>query len=205
MKRLFLASTAALVGLLSTQSAHATTVTALLNVDNAYNISISTDDSVAGTSFGSGANWVATYSHSTSLTDGVTNYLHIRAVDQGGIAGMLASFSLSDTDFAFANGTQSLLSGEAGLQVSTSGWSGYGATTDLGHNGIGPWGTRSGNSAQARWVWSSDAHNDNLVYFSAAINYVAQDMSAVPVPASLPLIVGGLALLGGLSTRRKKG
>jgi hypothetical protein len=183
------------VALLSSTAAYATTVTSILNVDNKFTAYISTDDSVAGTQFSNGQNWPAAISGTAALTDGVTNYLHILAEDLGGIAMLLGTFTLSDANFSFANGLQIMLSGDAGLEVSTTGWGSYGATTDLGPNGTSPWGTR-GPSLDADYVWSADAQNDNLVYFSAAISY---DVATVPVPAALPLLalgLGGLGLLG---------
>lgn len=120
-------------------TAQATVLTAATNIDNGYEIFISTDDSAAGTSFGSGVDWPTTFVNSTTLTSGVTNFLHIRAFDLGGIAMLLGEFTLSDANFEFANGTQSMLSGDAGLLVSEIGFgSGYSAITDLGINGTSP-------------------------------------------------------------------
>jgi MSHA biogenesis protein MshQ len=169
----------------------ATTLTAATSIDNGYEIFISTDDSVAGTLFGSGENWPTTFTDvSPNLTAGVTNYLHIRAYDLGGIAMLIGQFSLSDSNFEFFNGTQTMLTGDAGLQVSVTGFgSGYSATTDQGPDGTSPWGFRPGIDNSARFVWSSDPDGDDEVYFSAVIN-----ATTVPEPAALALF--GLGLLG---------
>lgn len=192
----------ALTGLaiLAGSTASATTLTTFLNVDNQFTAYISIDDTVQGTQFSSGTHWPTGNAGSTTLTDGVTNYLHIFAEDLGGIAALLGSFSLSDTDFSFANGTQSLVSGDAGLTVSETGWGAYGATSTIGSNGISPWGFRSGHNPAAQWVWSNDPDGDNTVYFSAAISY---DIASVPLPAGLPLLAFGLGAFGLAAKRRK--
>jgi MSHA biogenesis protein MshQ len=138
-----------------TGAASATTLTSSLNVDNAYEAYISTDDGVAGAIYGSGASWPTTFIQtSAALTPGVVHYLHIKAWDLGPPAALLGQFTLSDSHFAFGNGTQSLLSGSPDLLVSKTGWGGYGPTTDKGANGVGPWGFMPMVDSAARWVWS---------------------------------------------------
>src|SRR5512138_2673411 len=73
---------AAIAGL--SGNALATLLTADMTVDNAFNLNVSTDDTVAGTLVGSGNNWGAVYTIANiPLTPGVTNYIHVAAADFG--------------------------------------------------------------------------------------------------------------------------
>lgn len=201
MTRLFLGAVA-MAAALSATSAAATTLTTVLNVDNQFQLYISTDDTVQGTQFGGGTDWPTAYTASTTLTDGVTNYLHIAAQDLGGIAALLGTFSLSDSDFSFSNGLQTLLSGEGGLQVSETGWGNYQAVTTIGSNGIAPWGFRPEHDASAIWVWSDDPNGDDNVYFTAEISYDAAP--AVPLPAGFPLLAAGLGVMAWTGRKKSK-
>lgn len=201
--------TAAAVSLLGLLPAKATTLTYSLNVDNAFTAYISTDNSVAGTNIGSGSMWPTTYSASATLIDGVTNYLHIAAVDFARPAMLLGLFTLSDSDFAFANGTQRMVSGDPGLTVSDNGWSAFTATANLGPNGTSPWGLR-GPAADARYVWHQNPAT-SVAYFTAMLSYQGPPVtetpspSQVPLPAGLPLILTGLLGLGVLRRRQANG
>ncbi len=187
-----------------------TTLTGSANVDNEYVAYISTDDSVLGTVIGSGTDWQVNTNFSGSLTNGVTNYLHLVAVNladgangAGGPGGFLGSFSLSGTDFVFGNGGTTLLTGDTSLVQNTTGFGdAYFATVDEGVNGVGPWGFRAGYGADApHWVWNHDSTqgetDSNTVYFSAAIT------AAVPEPESYAMLLGGLGLLAFMARRRK--
>jgi len=180
---------------------HATVLTGGLNVDNAFQAYVSTDDNVQGSLIGSGANWPSTIGATTSLLSGQNYFLHIAAQDHGGIAGFLGDFSLAGADHLFANGSNFIATNTTDWMVSTTGWSGYSSVTDLGLNGVGPWGFRTGVVSTANWIWSSDAHNDNSVYFTLAINAV-NNSNAVPEPSVIALF--GLGFLGlGFASRRK--
>jgi hypothetical protein len=169
-------------------SASATMLNAAMTVDNAFSAYTSTSDSVPGTLFLSGNNWGATYYGSATLANGVTNYLHIYGEDYGVIAAFIGQFTLSDGSFAFGNSTSTLLTNTSEWVVSaTTFGSNYSAPTDFGVNGSSPWGTRTGISAAARWIWRA-ANPSSPAYFSAPIYYV-------PEPAGLAaFLVGGTIL-----------
>ncbi len=200
---------------ISCVGASATTISGSLTVDNAFYLYISTSDSTLGTLITSGNNWGVTTSFSgLTLTPGTTYYLHIEGINTGGPNGFLGEFTLSDSNFQFANGTQSLL-------TDTANWTGtynnanadptlvqpwvqpLGNVSSYGTNGASPWGTRPGISGSAQWIWPTDSTTCQTctVDFSTIITYNGPN-SAVPEPSSLMLLAsGGLGLLGTL--RRK--
>jgi hypothetical protein len=125
---------------------------------------------VLGTLVSSGNSWPTTFTLSSALTAGVTNYLHIEAINYGGPAIFIGDFTLSDTGFKFANGSQTLL-------TDTTDWSGSynngnsdpsqqqtwiqptGGVTSFGTNGAGPWGTLSNISSSAQFIWPDDSNS----------------------------------------------
>ena len=122
-------------------SASATSLSAILTSDNAFTAYVSTDDSVEGTEFASGHNWPQQFTGSIELTPGVTNYLHIKAFNDGGPSMFIGSFTLSDSNARFANGTQSLVTNTTEWQGNLTGFGGaYTAPVDLGGDGTSPWG-----------------------------------------------------------------
>ncbi|OWY29830.1 PEP-CTERM sorting domain-containing protein [Herbaspirillum robiniae] len=183
--------------------ANATTISSTLNADNIFQLYVSTSNNTLGTLVGSGDTWGNTYNFTSQLTAGVTNFLHIVVNNVGGPGGLLGAFTLSDTSFVFANGTQTLLTGDAGITQNLSGFGSAGnATVSEGANGVGPWGTRSGyDQLVPQWIWnyySNNGDDRNTVYFSASILVP----SAVPEPGSIALL--GLGLLALLAWRKRK-
>lgn len=198
--------------------AQATSISASMTVDNAFYAYISTDDSVRGTLIGSGNNWPTTFGFSGALTSGVNNYLHIVAINYGGPGAFIGQFSLSDTAFKFANGTQSLLThatnttdwrvryASSNGTVAEQPWvmpNGTDTVFSLGLDGTSPWGFRPGISDAAAFIWGSTANslcattgNHCTVSFSTTIF-----ADAVPAPVSLALVGLGLIGLGALRRR----
>jgi PEP-CTERM motif len=86
----------------------ADTVTSSIRVDDAFAFYLSTSDSVAGTYIGNAYDWSNHYNFETLLTPNVTNYLHVIAYNSGGATGFDGNFTLSGTNFYFANGAQTL-------------------------------------------------------------------------------------------------
>lgn len=198
-KSLLLSSTLACVAILAASGASATQLTAKTNVDNGYQIYLSTDDSVQGNVFGSGNNWGITFTDTTSLTAGTDYFLHIYAYDQGGIAGFLGDFSLTGSDHAFSNTLTTLTSNTSNWNGNNSGWGAANSPlVNLGANGVGPWGFRPAVSGSANWIWAGNANSNDIAYFSTKIS--AQN--TVPEPTSILLF--GLGFLGLALMRKTK-
>jgi len=183
-------------------SAFSSTLTMNLNVDNAFDVYISTSDAVLGTLVGSGTNWPTTNTFSTVLTPAVTNYIHIVAVNSGGPGGFLGDFSISDNLFQFVNSTQSLLTNAAEWNFSDTGFGGaYTSSVGEGPNGVGPWGNISGVNSNAEWIWDPANCGSCTVYFQTAITPNA--VSATPEPTTPLLLAGGIAVLWRKARRKK--
>lgn len=198
---------ALLAALISMSPVQATTLSGTLTADNAFSAYLSTNDAVLGTLIASGADWTQDFSISpTVLTPGVTHYLHVVAQDLGEIFMFMGQFSLSDGNFEFANSTQSLLTNTTDWNANL--YSGVwfapsGTPQSFGTNPPGccgnPWGRAT--MIGAEFIWASGGFPFSAAAFSTAI---IPDAAAVPLPATLPLFVTGLAALSLLARRRKK-
>lgn len=179
-----------------TVSAFATDLSMSATADDAFVAYVSTSANSVGGSFLSGNSWGSTFSGTTTLTPGVTNYLHVDAFDVAGAPSMfIAQLGLSDASFWFDNNSQSALTGDAGWTASTVSFGGTPIGIDiLGPNGSSPWGSRAGIDANADFVWTQGAVSDHR-FFTLKIN-----TSSVPEPASILSIGLGLAVL----IRRRK-
>ncbi len=171
-----------------------------ISMDNGYEVYLATSDSDQGISFGSGNDWTTTFQNSAALLTGVDYYLHVRGYDQGGIAGFLGEFSLTGLGHVFSNNSSSLTTNTIDWKTNNTGWgqSYLASVTNLGTNGVSPWGARPNIASAATWIWAGDANTQDLAYFSTKISAV----SAVPVPAAVWMFGTGLGLLS-LNARRK--
>ncbi len=150
-------------------------------VDNLYSIYVTTDDNSEGTQFGSGNNWTLAQNHTTSLTPGVINYIHVKADDVGGPEFFLGDFSLTG-GFKFANGTQSAKSNATDWKVSSGGWSGYGTPLELSAgNSHGIWGSIGGISSGAKYIWSNpwNTAGYDTRYFTIAVYPVTNPSNVI--------------------------
>lgn len=191
---------------LALSTAHgSTSLSSAVTADNEFKEYLSSSLSLSGaTLLNSGNSWGSDYIANTSLSISSPAYLIIEAKNQGGPGAILGSFSLSDANFQFGNGGQSIKTGD-------SGWTMYvGSLTSTpvsivpeGLNGIAPWGNHPAIDANASWVW----------YYESAHPVWGSDLSTVYLvttltPANVPLPAAvwlmGTVLMGFLGLQRRK-
>lgn len=208
----------AVAGLVTFSSvrADATSLGGKLTADNLFVAFLSTDDSDAGTQIATGNNFGVQYTFNQSLAAGTTYYLHIVGVNQDGNPhnpesgnpdGMIGWFTLSDANFAFANGTQTLgteATANWRSKILAGGWTTPDGTpvfrSDNGPNGFG-WPIFP-EMLTADWIWGPNPETVGRALFSTTI--VPLTTSEVPIPPAAMLFASALGILGLLQRRRRK-
>jgi hypothetical protein len=185
---------ASLLALTVASAAYATELSFNATCDNGFYMYLSTDPNVQGTQIAYHNDWFTAYSATVTLNPG-TQYLQVYGFDEGGPAGFIGDFSLSDANFHFANGTQSLLTNATDWFVSATA---FGATPnvatgyDLNNGTSSVWTVVSGIDANARWIWTADNNGNDYAYISTPIY-----STAVPLPPAVLLLGSGLIGLVG--------
>jgi len=200
---------AAIIALLAAFNAHAaTTLSGDLTADDSFTAYLSTDDSVLGGLIASGASWPTTFSFAgAALAPGVTNYLHVIAIDGGAPHMFVGDFTLSAADYQFVNGSQT-------LETNTTDWkslrgTGIAWTTPTGtpiplgfNSGGAVWSGRASIPGTAEFIWAAGATDPagEVAFFSTPITFTA----AIPEPSTYALMLAGLGFVGFVANRRRK-
>lgn len=180
MNRGFVGALAAVVGVGSSALAQVT-LTGFATADNAFQASISTSPTSAGTPWFSGNNWPSTFSSSIDVSAPGTYFLQVAAQDFGRPEMFLAQFLMSG-DGAFSNGGQVLVTNATDWVVSNSGL-GVDTTAPLvvGNNGAGPWGFFPQMGPDAQFLWSPQY--TGVAYFTATFTVAPAPGAAVALGA----------------------
>lgn len=206
--RRWLSALAGLAALSVAGPASATTISGSMTADDSFTAYLSTSDASLGTPIASGSNWGFPYSFSTvSLTPGQNYYLHIEAYDAAPPGGFIGSFTLSDSGFAFVNGSQTLDTNTTDWvgNINTGSWSApSGTIVDFGGNGVGPWNRYPSIDGAALWIRPSDSLSDGGACALCTVDLSTEIISAatsMPEPASWVLMA---TALGGLGMVRRR-
>jgi hypothetical protein len=154
----------------------AMSVSANITSNDTFYLYVSQDESEEGTLVGKGQGWASIHSINAALVPGVTNYIHVKCIDnKGPVAAFIADFTLNDPDFHFTDGTQKITTCEDHWQVYVDKFNGEpGSVVSIGKNGLGSWSTRFGIDLEANWIWTQRGEKGTR-YFSTPVYY-----SAVP-------------------------
>ncbi len=178
------------------------TVNAHITADDSYELYFSLDENEAGFLVGSGSGWETPEDFTFLIPMFEPVYFHIVG-HNGGVSpsGVLAQFEL--TDATYADSGDSLLITDGAWDASTVGFSGaMSAATDLGANGISPWGTRPGYDTTdvPHWIWLGSGNRP-----AGEAVFLSFQLTAVPEPSTLAMLLGlgGFGLWTLIRRRRK--
>lgn len=194
---------AIVVGLAASLGAQAASLQGVLTADDFATVYLSTD-LVADASdlvLDKTTTWQTVQSFAdVALTPGQDHYLLVSVRNSfGGMAGLIGDFSIDGSGFAFAGGGTTLSTDALAWTVNASGFGMPGTTPHvIGPNGVSPWGTISGISSGAQFIWSDSQFAPGGEAF-----FVTRIAAAVPEPGTWALWTAGLALMGGLAARRR--
>ncbi len=152
-------------------------VSANITSNDTFYLYVSQEESEEGTLVGKGQGWASIHSINAALIPGVTNYIHVKCIDnKGPVAAFIADFTLNDPDFHFMDGTQRILTSEDHWLAYLDKFGGTAASVvSIGKNGLGSWSTRFGIDLEANWIWTQRGDKGTR-YFSTPVYH-----SAVPV------------------------
>ena len=194
---------------LAAGGAQATVLTGSMTVDNGFFAYISTSDSTLGTLIGSSTYWPTATALSKLLPLAPVLYLHIEAIQTGVVAMALGQFTLSDSKYEFANGTQTLLTNTTDWKgVLNDGNSTFAAqpwvtptggvlSYGLNVNATPNWHHIAGISSAAEDIWAVGGTTGGVACKKCTVDLSAEIFAtAIPEPAEWAMIITGLGMIG---------
>ncbi len=177
------------------------TVNARITADDSYDLYFSLNENETGLLIGSGSGWQTPENFSFMVPLYQEGYFRIVGANGNvSASGVLAQFQLEGASFGGLNST--LLTTDGNWLASTSGFSGsMSPATDLGPNGIGPWGTRPGYSTDnpPHWIWLGSGQRP-----AGETVYLSFQFEAVPEPSTATMLLCAVAFAPlGLMRRRR--
>ncbi len=154
-----------------TVTVNATSLTATVWADEAYEVYLSHSDRVAGTLFLQGAGGKeGPQTGSVELADAELQYLHVLVNDDlADPSALIGSFSTSDIGFVFPNLFQSISTDSTYWKASLQTWeSNLEFLTETGVNGADPFGQKAGIDPDANFLWSEGG--PGVRYFTLALH-----------------------------------
>ncbi|HEX5735104.1 MAG TPA: zinc-dependent metalloprotease family protein [Blastocatellia bacterium] len=142
------------------------TPVAIITADNAYDFYFN------GSFKGSGNNWTQAQSYNLQLQQG-KNVVAIKGIDLGGVAALLAEVRVGAQRMGSSASWKVSLSAPANWMDVNFDDSSWGGANEVGPYGIGPWGTGvtgMPSDTPAKWIWSSDTVNHDIVYVRFSFN-----------------------------------
>jgi hypothetical protein len=106
--------------------------------------------------------WTSPKAIGLNLSNG--DALAIKGMDQGGLAGVLASLSYNNGILVTNNSWKVSNQLQTFWNTNSFDDSAWARAKSYGSNGVLPWSAVSGIAGQAHWIWTSDRYNDDTVY-----------------------------------------
>jgi hypothetical protein len=140
--------------------------TAIVTTDNSYDLYFN------GVFKGSGADWPTAQTYTVPTQTG-KNVVAIRAVDAGGLAGLLAELQVNGQRLGSNVTWKVSLSAPANWTDVNFDDSAWANATDYGAYGVFPWFNNVAGmpmDTPARWIWSSNNDLNDLVFVRVSFN-----------------------------------
>lgn len=143
-------------------AAPATTLSGAVAADNSVEVYLN------GVKVATGSDWTLASILSNLTLQAGKNVLAVRAVDAGGVSGLIADLTVGGVRVGSSSNWKVAKAPPAGWNAVGYDDAGWAAATEYGAYGAGPWGKNVRGLAAdtaAKWIWTADNTNDNEAFF----------------------------------------